>query len=172
MGRYYTENVINGDIHETIESRLTARWKHVPNSKKANETSVAYRILPSMRVRWTSRRRKTSKAVSAWHLIWNVTDRAGIEPRVARSKFQRPNHWAIKVPERPSCLRLAGSLQKYGLHFKFKFKFKIVIVTDEEKDMHNANNQGDRYWHNALLIQPAVCFCNGSHHISYIRQMK
>ena len=39
-----------------------------------------------------------------------VTDRAGIEPRVARSRVQRLNHWAIKVPERPSRLRLAGSL--------------------------------------------------------------
>ena len=30
--------------------------------------------------------------------------------RVARSRVQRLNHWAIKVPERPSRLRLAGSL--------------------------------------------------------------
>ena len=37
-------------------------------------------------------------------------DRAGIEPRVADSRVQRLNHWAIKVPERPSRLRLAGSL--------------------------------------------------------------
>ena len=36
-----------------------------------------------------------------------VTDRVGIEPRVARSRVQRLNHWVIKLPERPSCLRLA-----------------------------------------------------------------
>ena len=30
--------------------------------------------------------------------------------RVADSRVQRLNHWAIKVPERPSRLRLAGSL--------------------------------------------------------------
>ena len=41
----------------------------------------------------------------------SVTDRAGIEPRVARSRVKRLNHWAIKVPKRPSLLRVARSLQ-------------------------------------------------------------
>ena len=41
----------------------------------------------------------------------SVTDHAGMEPRVAHSRVQRLNHWATKVPERPSRLRLAGSLQ-------------------------------------------------------------
>ena len=43
----------------------------------------------------------------------SVTGRAGIEPRVAHSRVQRLNHWAIEVPERPSRLRLAGSLHIY-----------------------------------------------------------
>ena len=37
-------------------------------------------------------------------------DHAGIEPRVAHFRVQCLNHWAIKVPERPSRLHLAGSL--------------------------------------------------------------
>ena len=42
--------------------------------------------------------------------LLSVTDRAGIEPQVARSTVQRLNHLAIKVPERPSRLGLTGSL--------------------------------------------------------------
>ena len=34
----------------------------------------------------------------------------GYRSRVADSRVQRLNHWAIKVPEQPSRLRLAGSL--------------------------------------------------------------
>ena len=57
----------------------------------------------------TQRRNRVTTATS-------VTGRAGIEPRIARSRIQRLNHWAIMVPERPSRLRLAGSLHRYPLH--------------------------------------------------------
>ena len=50
-----------------------------------------------------------------------VTDRAGIRDRtrVAPSGVQRLNHWAIKIPERPSRLRLAGPLH-YSPHFEIQ----------------------------------------------------
>ena len=57
----------------------------------------------------TQRRNRVTTATS-------VTGRTGIEPRVARSRIQRLNHWAIMVPERPSRLHLAGSLHRYPLH--------------------------------------------------------
>ena len=38
----------------------------------------------------------------------------GDRTRVADSRVRRLNHWAIKVPERPSRLRLAGSLHYLG----------------------------------------------------------
>ena len=46
------------------------------------------------------------------HLIINrcCNGPCGYRSRVADSRVQRLNHWAIKVPERPSRLRLAGSL--------------------------------------------------------------
>ena len=45
----------------------------------------------------------------------------GYRSRVADSRVQRPNHWAIKVPERPSRLRLAGSL-----HIKEWHRLRLV----------------------------------------------
>ena len=47
-----------------------------------------------------------------WHDSCGVVmDHVGIEPRVIRSRVQRLNHWAIKVPEQP----LAGPLHCHGM---------------------------------------------------------
>ena len=69
-----------------------------------------------------------------------VTDRAGIEPRVARSRVQRLNHWAIKVPERPSRLRLAGSLH-YSPLFEIRAPWLGPLST-KAGSFHSQANPG------------------------------
>ena len=71
-----------------------------------------------------------------------VTDRAGIEPRVARSTVQRLNHWAIKVPERPSRLRLAGSLH-YSPLFEIRAPWLGPLST-KAGSFHSQANPGYR----------------------------
>ena len=85
-----------------------------------------------------------------WRLRWwrhlpmsdNVTDRAGIEPRVARSRVQRLNHWAIKVPERPSRLRLASSLH-YSPLFEIRAPWLGPLST-KAGSFHSQANPGYR----------------------------
>ena len=74
-----------------------------------------------------------------WILYTNVTDRAGIEPRVARSRVQRLNHWAIKVPERPSRLRLTGSLHKGSITPKTFPLYLMSPCTIPDSKVHGAN---------------------------------
>ena len=71
----------------------------------------------------------------------HVTDRAGIEPRVARSRVQRLNHWAIKVPERPSRLHLAGSLHYSPL-------FEIRAPGSGHFQPRRGASTHRRTWHN------------------------
>ena len=75
-------------------------------------------------------------------VLGNVTDRAGIEPRVARSRVQRLNHWAIKVPERPSRLRLAGSLH-YSPLFEIRAPWLGPLST-KAGSFHSQANPGYR----------------------------
>ena len=71
-----------------------------------------------------------------------VTDHAGIEPRVACSTVQRLNHWVIKVPERPSHLRLAGSLH-YSPLFKIRAPWLGPLST-KAGSIHSKVNLGYR----------------------------
>ena len=71
-----------------------------------------------------------------------VTDRAGIEPWVVRSRVQRLNHWAIKVPEWPSHLRLAGSLH-YSPLFEIRAPWLGPLST-KAWSFHSQANPGYR----------------------------
>ena len=66
-----------------------------------------------------------------------VTDRAGIEPWVARSRVQRLNHWAMKVPERPSCLCLV----RYSPLFEIRAPWLRPLST-EVGSFHSQVNPG------------------------------
>ena len=66
----------------------------------------------------------------------------GFEPQVARSKDQRLNHWAIKVPERPSRLRLAGSFH-YSPLFEIRAPWLGPLAT-KAGNFHSQANPGYR----------------------------
>ena len=75
----------------------------------------------------------------------SVADRAGIEPRVARFRGQRLNHPSIKVPEWPSRLRKASSLQP-------------VWAAERE-----AVNSAKYLW---ATLSPIPCWNNNAHNIT------
>ena len=51
------------------------------------------------------------------------------EPASGYLGVQRLNHWAIKVPERPSRLRLAGSLH-YSPFLYLALRAKYIAMVD------------------------------------------
>ena len=66
----------------------------------------------------------------------------GDRTRVADSRVQRLNHWAIKVPERPSRLRLAGSLH-YSPLFEIRAPWLGPLST-KAGSFHSQANPGYR----------------------------
>ena len=80
------------------------------------------------------------KATISMHYYCNGP--CGYRSRVADSRVQRLNHWAIKVPERPSRLRLAGSLH-YSPLFEIRAPWLGPLST-KAGSFHSQANPGYR----------------------------
>ena len=76
------------------------------------------------------------------HWISKCNGRCGDRTRVADSRVQCLNHWAIKVPERPSRLHLAGSLH-YSPLFEIRAPWLGPLST-KAGSFHSQANPGYR----------------------------
>ena len=75
-------------------------------------------------------------------VIYQCNGPCGYRSRVADSRVQRLNHWAIKVPERPSRLRLAGSLH-YSPLFEIRAPWLGPLST-KARSFHSQADPGYR----------------------------
>ena len=80
--------------------------------------------------------------IMKWDEIIICNGPCGYRSRVADSRVQRLNHWAIKVPERPSRLRLAGSLH-YSPLFEIRAPWLGPLST-KAGSFHSHANPGYR----------------------------